>query len=193
MNFGIVVEGPTDEAAYRILLPRIRNNVGALQLRSCGGKSRLKNGFVGYLKEFRRNNAWQINAAFVIRDSDCHPPQQIEQQLRNVLNASGFTPDFGVEFFATPCMLESWLLSDLDAIRTVCAQRGHVAGILPPNIHIANAPSAADNDVFTQVLTHFGLPATPPVYRDVVALANFTMIRNRCSYFGEFMRRIRAV
>lgn len=87
MNVGLVVEGPTDEAAYRVLVHRIRNNVAALQVRPCGGKSRLKNGFVGYLKEFQRNNAWQINVAFVIRDSDCDSSQQIEQQLRDVLNA----------------------------------------------------------------------------------------------------------
>ena len=111
MNIGLVVEGPTDEAAYRILVRRIRANVGTLQVRPCGGKSRLKHGLVGHLKEFQRNNAWQINTAFIIRDSDCHPPQQIEQQLRDVLNASGFAPNFRVEFFATPCKLESWLIS----------------------------------------------------------------------------------
>ncbi len=62
MNVGLVVEGPTDEAAYGKLIQRIRNNIGVLQVRPCGGKSRLKNCFVGHLKEFQRNTAWQIDA-----------------------------------------------------------------------------------------------------------------------------------
>jgi len=193
MNAGIVVEGASDGSAYPLLIQRIRNDLDTRQVRECGGKSRLKNRFVNFLKEFQRNHAWQIDAAFVILDSDCNPSQPIEARLRNILNASGFTPEFHVVYFATQCMLESWLLSDLDAIRTVAAQRGHVAGVLPPNIQIANLPSSADKVVFTQVLTHFGLPATPPVYREVSTLTNFTMIRNRCSYFGEFMKRTSAV
>jgi hypothetical protein len=193
MNIGLVVEGSTDDVTYRTLARRIRNNIGELQVRPCGGKTKLKNGFIGHLKEFQRNHAWQIDAAFVIRDSDCYPPLEIEQQLRQVLHASGFNPEFRVEFFATPCMLESWLLSDIGAIGTVSAQRGHIAGFLPPHIQIANAISSADKNVFIQVLTHFGLPATPTVYREVAALANLTSIGNRCNYFREFMRRVNAV
>jgi len=193
MNVGIVVEGAADGSAYPELVRRIRNDLDPCQIRECNGKSRLKNRFVNFLREFERNHAWQIDAAFVILDSDCNPSQPIEARLRDILNASGFAPEFPVEFFATSCMLESWLLSDLDAIRTVAVQRGHVAGLLPPSIQIANAPSAADKVVFIQVLSHFGLPATPPVYREVATLTNFTMIRNRCSYFGEFTKRTIAI
>ena len=193
MNVGIVVEGTSDGPAYRELIRRIRQDLDPRQVRECGGKSRLKNRFVNFLKEFQRNHAWQIEAAFVILDSDCNPSRPIEARLRDILNASGFAPEFEVVYFATQCMLESWLLGHLDAIRTVAAQRGHVAGVLPPKIQIANAPSSADKIVFTQVLTHFGLPATPAVYGEVAALADLTVIGNRCSYFLEFVRRIRAV
>jgi hypothetical protein len=190
MNIGLVVEGPTDEAAYRKLVQRIRANVGALQVRPCGGKSRLRNGFVGHLKEFQRNSAWQINVAFVIRDSDCHPPQQIEQQLRDVLNASGFAPDFRVEFFATPCMLESWLISDIGAIRTVAAGRraNPEAGL--QHLLITPQHSASDDDAFNRVLSQLGLPATPPVYSEIAATADFESIKRRCVYFREFYRRL---
>lgn len=193
MNMGVVVEGPSDEAAYRKLIPRIRSDIGELQIRPCGGKSKFLHGFVNFLKEFQRNPAWQINLALVIRDSDCYPPQPIEKKLGNILAASGFKPKFGVAFFATPCMVESWLLSDLDAVRTVAANRGHPAPVAPLNIEIANASSAEDKDVFAQVLAHFGLPATPPVYGEVSATADLTMIGNRCHYFRVFSRRIKAV
>lgn len=193
MNVGLVVEGPSDGSAYPTLVQRIRSDLDARQVRECGGKSRLKYRFVNFLREFQRNQAWQIDAAFVILDSDCNPSQPIEAQLRNILNASGFTPELRVVYFATLCMLESWLLSDLEAIRTVAAQRGHVAGTLPPSIQIANANSSADKDVFIQVLTHFRLPATPVVYGEVAALTNLTSIGNRCNYFREFVRRIAAL
>src|SRR5258708_21594764 len=98
MNIGIVVEGPSDGTAYPALIRRIRNDVGRLQVRECGGKFGLKNKFLGFLKEFERNHAWQLNAVFVIRDSDCKPPQPIEAQLRNALRDSDFAPHFPAEF-----------------------------------------------------------------------------------------------
>jgi hypothetical protein len=193
MNVGIVVEGQNDLVAYLRLIQRIRNDITGCQLRPCGGKSRLKNGFVNFLREFQRNPAWQIDVALVIRDSDCSSPQPIEDQLQDVLGVSGFTPQFPVEFFAIPCMLESWLLGDLGAFPTLAAQRGHGVGMGPPNIQIANSNSSGDKDAFLQVLSHFMLPATPAVYGEVAALANLALIGNRCTYFREFMRRIRAV
>jgi hypothetical protein len=191
MNIGFVVEGATDEAVYRILARRIRNDIGALQVRPCGGKSKLKNCFVGFLKEFQRNPAWEIDAAFVIRDSDCHPPQQIEQRLQQVLNASDFTPQFRVEFFATPCMLESWLISDTGAIRTVAAGRGANPEADLQHLLIAPQNSDDDDDVFNRVPNRIGLPATPAVYGEIAAAAELRLIKQRCGYFREFCRRVR--
>lgn len=192
MNLGIVVEGDKDILAYSRLIQRIRNNINECQIRQCGGKSRLKHGFVNFLKEFQRNRAWQINAAFVIRDSDCSSPQPIEKQLQRIFEATGFTPQFHVDFFAIPCMLESWLLSDLNAVSTVAAQRGHAAGAAGLNIQIANSNSSTDRDTFIRVLSHFGLLATPVVYGEVAAVASLAAIGNRCSYFREFIRRVKA-
>jgi hypothetical protein len=101
MNIGVVVEGHCDSKVYPILIKRLRRDIGTLQVRECGGKSKLRNRFVGFLREFDRNPAWHINAAFVIRDSDCRPPSPIEQQLHDVQTASGYMPHFVVEFFAT--------------------------------------------------------------------------------------------
>jgi hypothetical protein len=190
MNVGLVVEGSTDETAYRKLVQRIRNDVGVLQVRPCGGKSRLKNCFVGHLKEFQRNNAWQINVAFVIRDSDCRPPHEIEQQLRDRLDADGFAPDFRVEFFATPCMLESWLVSDIGAIRTVAANRGARPDADLQHLLITPQHSTNDKDAFNRILIQLGLPATPTVYGEIATAAEFTLVEQRCGYFREFCRQV---
>jgi hypothetical protein len=191
MNVGMVVEGPFDGSTFRRLIPRIHGDISELQVRECLGKSRLKNLFVSFLKEFQRNHAWQINAAFVICDSDCNPSRPIEEQLRNILSTSAFTPAFRVEFFAVGCMVESLLVSDLEAIRRVAVERGHAAGVGPLNIQIGNANSSTDKEVFLQVLRHFGLPATPVVYGEIAALANLNMVANRCNYFPDFVRRVR--
>lgn len=193
MNVGIVVEGQDDFEVYPTLIRRIRNDLGKWQVRNCGGVPRLKNLFLGFLKEFHRNHAWRIDAALVIRDSDCKPPGQIEKQLQSILDASGFKPAFRVEFFAPQCMLESWLLGDWNAIRTVAVQRGHGAPNAPPNIQIPNLSHSADKDVFIQALRYFGLPATPTVYGEVATFADLTLIGNRCAYFRDFSQRIRAL
>jgi len=190
MNIGIVVEGQDDYTTYPTLIQRIRNDIERSQVRECGGKSRLKNGFLNFLREFQ-NPAWQIEIAVVIRDSDCHPPQPIENQLRTIFNISRLKPQFRVEFFAIPCTLESWLVSDLNAIRTVAAQRAHGGEPEHLNFQIPNAHSPADKELFSRVLSRFGLPATPAVYQEVARIANFDMIGERCSYFREFARRIR--
>ena len=193
MNVGIVVEGTFDGATYRRLIPRIRNDISELQVRQCGGKHRLKNVFLDRLEEFQRNPAWHIDRAFVIRDSDCKPPAQIEKQLQDVLSASSFKPKFRVEFFAVQCMLESWLLSDLTAIRNVAGTRSKNTEIELQNIEITSQHSQEDKDVFLRVLAQYGLLTTPRVYTEIANLVDLTAIEKRCTYFREFRRRIRAV
>ncbi len=193
MNAGIVVEGTFDGATYRIIIPRIRNDISKLQVRECGGKHRLENAFLDRVEEFQRNPAWNIDVAFVIRESDCKPPEQIEKRLQDVLDGSGFKPKFRVEFFAVQCMLESWLLSDLTAIGNVAGTRGKNAEIELQNIDIAPQHSQEDKDILRRVLAQYGLPATPVVYGEVAGRANLISIGNRCNHFREFMRRIRAV
>jgi Domain of unknown function (DUF4276) len=190
MNIGIVVEGPSDGAVYRTLIRRIRNDIDKLQVRECGGKYRLKNMFLGFLKEFQRNHAWQINVAFVIRDSDCKPPQPIEVDLRNVLHRSGFAPQFPIEFFATKCQLETWLLADENAINQVSQRRGKNLRVGPVEIQFEIDNSAKKH--FMAQLSKVRLPASPQVYKDVADIADIARIAERCPSFQQFIDRVRA-
>lgn len=190
MNIGIVVEGADDYSTYPTIIGRIRNDIERRQVRQCGGKSRLKGGFLRFLKEFQ-NPAWQIDLAVVIRDSDCSPPKPLEDELRDVLRASNLRTPFRVELFAIPCMLESWLISDVQAIQNVAIQRGHGGPVGALDMQIPNAHSRADKQLFSRVLTHFELPATPPVYEQVAKIANFEIIKQRCRYFQEFVERLK--
>jgi len=189
MNVGIVVEGPSDGTTYPILMQRIRNDFGMRQVRECGGKYRLKNAFLGFLKEFQRNPAWQINVAFVIRDSDCKPPQEIEEQLRKVLRESGFAPHFPVEFFATKCQLETWLLADENAINEVSKRRGKNKQIGPAQIEFESYKPA--KELFQKRLSGVGLPFDPQVYKEVASLADIARITASCRHFQKFVDKVR--
>lgn len=190
MNVGIVVEGVNDYRSYPVLIRRIRDDIGQTLVRECGGKHKLKGRFLDCLDELGRNPAWQIELGIVIRDSDCRPPQPIENQLKNILNASKLKPKFRVEIFAIPCVLESWLLSDRQAIQHVAAQRGH-GGVAALNLPIPNIHDAVDKRLFLRVLSHHRLPAIPGVYEEIASIADLDRIRQRCAYFREFVRRIR--
>ena len=109
-----------------------------------------------------------------------------------MLNASGRPPGLRVEFFAVPCMLESWLLSDLHSIREIAGRRGHAAPVRDLGFQIATMQSSDDKELFSRVLAHFSLPATPAVYKEIAESIDFTAIGRRCAYFEEFARRIRA-
>jgi hypothetical protein len=190
MNIGIVVEGPSDFAVYPVLMRRIRNDIDGLQVRACHGKSKLKNKFLDILKEFERNPAWQINLAFVIRDSDCMPPQEIEAQLLKVLRESPFDPHFPVEFFATKCQLETWLLADENAINQVSQRRGKNRQVGPVEFQF-EADNGAKNRFLGQLLKA-SLPATPQVYKEIADIADIARIAACCPSFREFTRRVRA-
>jgi hypothetical protein len=188
MNIGIVVEGPSDGKTYPALIRKIRIDVDKLQVRECGGKTNLKNKFLGFLKEFQRNHAWQINAAYVIRDSDCEPSRPIEEQLRNVLLESGFAPDFPVDFFATKCQIETWLLADENAINHVSQRRGKNRTVGPAEIQFEIDNSAKER--FLEQLSKAGLPANPEVYKEIAENADIARIVLRCPSFQQFIRRI---
>jgi len=191
MNIGIVVEGPSDGAAYPALMRRLRDDIGTQQVRECGGKSGVKNKFIGFLKEFERNRAWQVDVAFVIRDSDCKPPSPIEEQLNGVLRESKFDPHFRVEFFAIKCQLETWLLADENAINHISQRSGKNKLVEPVNFQFETDNGAKKR--FLEQLSKAGMPAIPRIYGEIAEAADLAQVAARCSSFQQFTNRIRAL
>jgi len=187
MKFGIIVEGPTDAAAYSRLILRIRPVIENVVSVPCGGKSPLGQQFVGFLKEFLD---LAIAKALVIRDSDCRDPRAIEERLEQRLHESGFHPSFPVHFHATSCMLETWLLADEGAVNKVAQQRGK-----PPSARPVDDPLEGKRDaqaLFHRMLSQARLPADPAVYAEVAAVADIDRINRRCPYFQQFVDRVHA-
>ncbi len=188
MNVGIVVEGPSDRATYPILMRRIRNDISRPQARDCGGRFKLKEAFPYFLEEFQRNPAWQIDAAFVIRDSDCKPSHGIEDDLRRALNDSRF--DFPIEFFAAKCDLETWLLVDENAINQVSRQRGKNKQVEPVQFQFESEKA---KKLFQAQLSKADLRPVPDVYKEIAACMDLEQTAVRCASFRAFVTRIRSL
>lgn len=185
MNLGLIVEGPTDVAAFPHWIRKIRNDVSTLQTRHCTRKVKTK--FCGFLKEFAGNPAWQIQKAIVIADSDCNPPNVIEGSLNKRLEGS--MPQFPVHIIAIRCKLETWLLADENAINKVAQVRGkpHRIERLEGSVETRDADRR-----FRLALATVGLPADEAVYSLVAELSDIDRIRHRCPQFREFERMVRA-
>jgi len=190
MNIAIVVEGPSDRAAYPVLMERIRTGLRVNQIRDCGGKTKLKNSFVGLLKELERNPAWSIERVFVIQDSDCKPHEEIEARLQSKLSESHFAPEFQVRCFATKCVLESWLLADPRAINTISRRRGKHKQVESVQVDLDSYKDA--KKLFWEQLSKAELQAVPPVYAEIASVIELGQISSRCLSFRRFKEKILA-
>lgn len=188
MNFGLVVEGPTDQAAYPELIRNIRQDTGIVQVRPCGNKSKLRGIFTSYLAEFHRNSAWQIRTVFVIQDSDCQPSEQIEDRLNRNFDASKF-PNFRVEFFATKCDLETWLVADENAINHVSQQRGANKVVDAVGIQLEHTKA---KNYFYDRLERAGLDPVLAIYAEVAKSLDIPKVAGLCPSFRRFVEAVRA-
>ena len=186
--FGIIVEGPRDAAVYPVVIRRIRPDVEEVLAEACGGRSNLGTHFVGWLKHFQYQR--RMDKALIIRDADRKAPHLREAQLRDRLDESGFMPTFPVHFYATKCMLDSWLLADVGAICEVARRRGRhksLKEIKEPLEEITDPKT-----VFERMLSQAGLPADDRVCEEIAFAANLERIALRCPYFRQFRKNVHA-
>lgn len=188
MRMAIVVEGPTDIPAYRALIRRIRDGIDDIPAEHCGG--RVKTKFVGFLRRFHANPARPVDKALVICDSDCHEPAELEEKLKSVLKASKFRETFPVHFFATKCMIETWLLADENAINTVAARRAKNPSVQPLQVSLEQARNA--KDLFYRALSQADLRPVPRIYGEIAEAADLNRVAMRCRYFRHFMEIVLA-
>jgi hypothetical protein len=185
MVFGIVVEAERDAAVYSALIKRIRPEVQHVLPKPCYGVAGVRRRFVGWLKHFQWHSGYEIGKALVIRDSDRRDPQAAEEELARILDQSAFQPRLPVHFYATRCMVESWLIADEDAVNQVARARGGTRGTALP---VADAlETLAAKDRFRRMLSEAGLPDTPTVYHEVAEVADLQRIKQRCPYFARFV------
>ncbi len=184
MNFGIVVEGECDKAAYPELIRKVREDAKVVLAVPCGNDIRLMEKFVGWLYHFEYLSEHPIDKALVVRDSDCSDPAAWEQKMHRILARSRFVPRFPVHFHAAKCEIESWLLADANAINQVAKSRGK-RGLVPP-VAVQLESYRDAKELFRGVLAKVGLPADPKVYQEIAAAADIRLIAQRCRHFHNF-------
>jgi hypothetical protein len=188
--FGIVVEGSRDAAVYRVIIRKIRPDVEDVVARPCGGVPALPRKFVGMLRGFEYNAGYLIDKALVIRDSGGKNPQTSEADLNDLMNQSGFEPTFPFHFYATRCMVETWLLADEQAIGRVAQSRRRA-----PAIKAIKKPLEEIIDpkpLFLALLSQADLPADDRVYEEIASAADLNRIAERCPRFAEFHKYVHA-
>jgi hypothetical protein len=186
--FGIVVEGSRDAAVYPVIIRRIRPDVEQVVARPCGGVPALTGVFVGWLKHFQYKHL--IDKALVICDSDRKDPRTVESVLKGRLEESGFEPAFPVHFYATRCMIETWLLADEQAVNTVALSRNRTRSVKPVNRQLEDIVDP--KTLFLAVLKQVGLTADDIVYEEVASVADLDRIAERCPRFAEFRKHVHA-
>jgi len=186
--FGIVVEGPRDSAVYPAIIRKIRPDVEQVVPRPCGGVPALPKKFVGWLKHFQYQH--RIDKALVIRDSGGKDPQANEADLNDRLNQSGFKPRFPVHFYATRCMVETWLLADEQAVSMVALARGRRSSVKPVNKRLEEIMDP--KPLLLEMLSQARLPADDKVYEEIASAADLDKIAERCPYFADFRKHVHA-
>jgi hypothetical protein len=189
MNIGIVVEGVSDEAAYPVLIRKVRNDIDTVLAESCGSDSSLTRRFVGWLKHFQWH-ALSIDKALVIVDSDCSDSVARETKLRQVYEESHFVASFPIHFHATRCELETWLLADENAINQVAQRRGKNSQVAAVTVQLEGYRDA--KELFQRVLSEARLPADPQVYKEIAGFADVARIIARCPSFRLFANKVLA-
>jgi hypothetical protein len=187
MVFGIVVEADRDKVVYSTLIRRIRPDVDDVLARPCQDVVGVRRQFVEWLKNFQWHSGYQVGKALVIRDSDCHDSRAVENELVRILDQKGFREKLTlpVHFYATRCMVETWLLADEDAVNAVARERGKIPAAQPVPDPLEGATDA--KRLFRQMLTQAQLPDDPAVYAEVAAAADIDVIKQRCPYFQRFI------
>jgi hypothetical protein len=192
MNVGIVVEHERDYVAYDEFIRKIRPDFETLEY-PCGDVSTLKREFVAGLKYFQYfapNTPHAIGKVFVIRDSDCKDALTCEEELRRTYERSHFVPDFDVQFHATKCELETWLLVDENAINEVSQRRGKGIRLGRARIDFETYKDA--KELFVKRLSEVRLPDDSQVYREIALYTDINHLALNCPNFRRFIAKVQA-
>jgi Domain of unknown function (DUF4276) len=108
--------------------------------------------------------------------------------MLHIFERERFRPEFRVDFHATKCELESWLLADENAVTRVSQERGKNRPARAVNLRLEERRDA--KETFQRMLSQAG-PADPAVYRLVARYADLVRIRQRCPSFERFCEKVR--
>ena len=109
---------------YEVLIPRICGGQ-VLATRPCGGVEQLMKLFRALLRNLEHvAQGGPVEKALVIRDSGGKDPAALETEMTARIQGMEYAFPRGIKLCAVRRTMETWLLSDAQAITTVALSRG---------------------------------------------------------------------
>jgi len=183
-NYGIIVEGEYDSAAYSAFIQRLASHAVSIKPFPCGGKPRLIQKFPGYLEALKyavMGNT--VDTAIVIVDSDGQDINKLENSMRARVASREYQFPLGLHFCAVAHALETWLMADIEAIARVVQRRsGKNVSRARYNLEELIDPKPT----FRAILTRGEVDYTPPVAAEIAREVDFELLAERCSTFQRF-------
>ena len=181
-TYGIVVEGLYDEAVLLEIIRKCLSNNIEIITRPCGGKDRLMKSFRGFLDSFQyENKGSPVDKALVIRDAGGKDHDELLEKMRSRIAGRNYT--FDVKFIIIVQELETWLLTDEDAIsrvtgKTISRVNEDLQSIIQPK------------EKLKKILSDGGVAYTAEVAKEIARESDLTKIEYRCPRFKKFCQDV---
>lgn len=186
-TYGLIVEGSYDVAVYQELLRKITPTLDRIVPRATGGVPNLLRLLLGLLRDLENAvNGNPVEKVIVIRDTNGRDAAQLEKDLADKIHGQDFAFAHGIQFHAVRRTVETWLLSDVEAINQVATSRGGnpISGVQEQLEEIQDPKTR-----LIRLLSAASLPFDPAVCREIAARTRLEVLRYRCPSFPSFEQK----
>jgi hypothetical protein len=189
-SYGVVVEGSFDIGVYTELIKKICPEACDIKFRVAGDRVQLMRKFPSLLRilEHASEQGGPVEKALVIRDADYKDVAAIEAKMRDSASRRTYSFPMGVGLHVVKQEMETWLLSDPEAIRRVALARG---GKPSPRVPDPLEDFQDAKERLMSVLSRSGLNYTAEVCREIAQATDLNTLRLRCPSFSVFEEKVR--
>lgn len=187
-SYGLIVEGPYDEAVFPELVRKIASQQAEVVVRVCGGAPQLMKHFPSFLRDLEHvRQGKPVDKAVVIRDWRGPDAATIEREMARRVQGRRFGFPRAVQFCAVRQEMEAWLLADVNAINDVARERrGRTVPPIQQDIEQIGNPK----EMLMRLLLQAKLPYDPEVCREIAHRADVETLKSRCPSFRSFETKV---
>jgi len=186
-TYGLIVEGPYDQAMYEALIPRICGGE-VVFTRPCGGVDRLMKLFHALLRDLEHVvRGGPVDKALVIRDSGGKDPAAVETDMAHRISGRAYAFTRGVQLCIVQRTMETWLLADAQAINSVAAERG---GRRIQDVQGTLEDVQDPKKELQSVLSEARLEYTTVVCAEIASHLRIDHLEYRCPSFRSFRQNV---